>query len=233
MTPVNQTKFGVGGNCLAACLASIFSCELDSLPDMAPPACFTDPLVQARIRRQWLALHGLDYLEINIAGHVWVQGAIPEGPVLFAVESPTPEMRAKGYGHFVVGQLREVGTVVEYQILHDPLGTIAAEYKIVAIGIICRLTNPPDAELQSKRDLELVRVQLRQMQHENDTLRSATDIATPTLEQVAVAGRYCHGSIKGKDFLAQLIAKHEAGKDREIARLTALAQRKWWQVLFA
>ena len=33
---VMQTKRGIGGNCLAACLASIFKVPLESIPDLAP-----------------------------------------------------------------------------------------------------------------------------------------------------------------------------------------------------
>ena len=35
MTPVDQTRFGVGnGNCLAACLASLLNLRLDQVPDV-------------------------------------------------------------------------------------------------------------------------------------------------------------------------------------------------------
>lgn len=139
MKPVFQTKRGLGGNCLAACLASIFEVPLESIPDLAPPECFTDWTVQARLRRQWLRERGLDYLEIDLEkqAYHWTDGAVPAGPCLFAVKSPTPEMRAKGYGHFVVGEVRQNGEGVEYAVHHDPLGPISnetANYEVTAIG---------------------------------------------------------------------------------------------------
>lgn len=143
MKPVFQTKRGLGGNCLAACLATIFEVSLESMPDLAPPECFADWTVQSKLKRQWLSGHGLDYLEIDLDGQAyhWTSGAIPAAPCLFAVKSPTPEMRAKGYGHFVVGKVREANESVEYAVLHDPLGALAATYEITAVGFFVPL-NP-------------------------------------------------------------------------------------------
>lgn len=136
MKRIFQTKRGLGGNCLAACLASIFEVPLESIPDLAPPECFTDWTVQAKLRREWLATRGLDYLEIDLEkqAYHWTQAAIPCGPCLFAVESPTPEMREKGYGHFVVGEIRETGDTIEYAVIHDPLGKLCGPYKVTAAG---------------------------------------------------------------------------------------------------
>ena len=95
MKRVFQTKRGLGGNCLAACLASIFEVPLESMPDLAPPECFTDWTIQPKLRREWLAARDLEYLEIDLEKQAfhWTQNAIPSGPCLFAVQSPTPEMR--------------------------------------------------------------------------------------------------------------------------------------------
>lgn len=148
MIRVYQTKRGIGGNCLAACLASIFHMDLADFPDLAPPECFTDWTVQPRLRNQWLSEKGFDYLEIDLGGQAftWTQAAIPKGPCLFAVESATPELREKGYGHFVVGQLSVDEEGVGYMVIHDPLGELRGDYKITAVGFFVYSGRAPEGE---------------------------------------------------------------------------------------
>lgn len=142
MIPVLQTRHGLGGNCLAACLASIFEVPLESIPELAPPECFVDWAIQPRLRNSWLAERGLAYLEIDVDRQAfqWTQHAIPPGPCLFAMQSSTPEVRERGYGHYVVGDVRptEHGRV-DYVVLHDPTGKPAVDYKLTAVGFFVPL----------------------------------------------------------------------------------------------
>ncbi len=108
------------------------------MPDLAPPECFTDWTVQSRLKRDWLRERGFDYLEIDLKDFRWTQGSVPSSYCLFAVKSPTPEMREKGYGHFVVGAVRERDNGVDYIVLHDPLvpdgGAPSHDYEFTAAG---------------------------------------------------------------------------------------------------
>jgi hypothetical protein len=79
MRRVHQTVFGKGGNCFAACVASLLELEIDKVPnfheehDPSWPAAF----------KTWLAQHGLFPLVINIPtdspddllAHLMVNGA--------------------------------------------------------------------------------------------------------------------------------------------------------------
>ncbi len=56
MTPVDQTREGVGGNCLAACLASIFNCGLADTPELSDAPTWAE---QRRRIDEWLAPRGL------------------------------------------------------------------------------------------------------------------------------------------------------------------------------
>lgn len=116
------------------------------MPDLAPPECFADGAIQSRLRNKWLHEQGLDYLEVDLEkqAYHWTQNAIPASLCLFAIESPTPEMREKGYGHFVVGRLRESADAVDYVVVHDPLEPLEGEtrnYKVTAVGFFVPL-NP-------------------------------------------------------------------------------------------
>lgn len=137
MKPVFQTKKGIGGNCLAACLASLFEIELDSIPDLAPPGCVDDFSMQPRLRKEWLASIGYEYLEIDLRREfAFTEGAIPEGPCLLAVQSRSIGIQELGCAHFVVGELQPREDKVFFQVLHDPLGDILRSYEVLAVGFL-------------------------------------------------------------------------------------------------
>jgi hypothetical protein len=187
--PVFQTKRGIGGNCLAACLATIFEVPLESMPDLAPPETFNDWSVQPKLMRKWLAAYGYDYLEIDLEKqqYHWTDKMTPEGLCLFSVLSPSPELRAKGYGHFLVGKVEQFGDEIQYRIVHDPLGPITEEtskYKVTAAGFFIRsgaftITTAELSALRADREsLMLDRAQLLQRIEELEL-----QIATATAAQ--------------------------------------------------
>lgn len=135
VTPTMQTKHGIGGNCLAAALASIFNVPLESIPDMAPETVIVGETKQTVLLRAWLLARGYHYLEIDLSRQPfsWTDGAIPNVPCLLAVKSETLEVVDKGFGHFVVGTTRQDGDKVEVLVLHDPNGR-KAQYTATAIG---------------------------------------------------------------------------------------------------
>lgn len=83
MKPVEQTRFGLDGNCFAACLASILETPIESIPDP-----FDERLGDARqwrakwdAWRAWLAPRNLTLLEYDD------QGSHPKGYAIMGVIS--------------------------------------------------------------------------------------------------------------------------------------------------
>lgn len=62
MIPVDQTRFGVGGNCLAACLASVLHVALDDVPDLSQAADWSE---QRLLLNAWLEAFGLRAIVVS------------------------------------------------------------------------------------------------------------------------------------------------------------------------
>ena len=108
MKPVFQTKFGLDGNCFPACMASIIGCGIDEVPAVADKN-------QNSVLNDWLASRGLFYFEFEIKS--LMTGAFENVVGVFTIESDTPEVRAAGFTHAVVGKWNANGHPV---LLHDP-----------------------------------------------------------------------------------------------------------------
>jgi len=68
--PVHQTKFGVGGNCFAACLASLFEVPLESMPDFCESGTNDG---WWRSVRMWLAGRGYGVMCVGCSGSEWLE----------------------------------------------------------------------------------------------------------------------------------------------------------------
>lgn len=108
MSPVFQTRFGLEGNCFAACVASILGCPITDVPIVLDGN-------QNRSLNEWLAPRGLFYFEFEIRS--LMTGAFEDAMGIFTVESDTPEVREKGFTHAVVGKWDRLGRPV---LIHDP-----------------------------------------------------------------------------------------------------------------
>lgn len=133
MNPVEQTIFTVeeGGNCMAACLASLFELPLNEVPNAAKEwAKSKDPEYTRAgwlLIEEWLDSFGLEHVEFN--GTEW----IPRGYWIASVPSP----RLEGETHAVIFEgrtfvwdphpdhdtytLDDVRSVYTF-ILKDPMG---------------------------------------------------------------------------------------------------------------
>lgn len=103
MQPIEQTRFTPeeGGNCYAACIASILECSLDEVPQLNGDEGLTEEGYSAYRDRlyDWLRQRNLDPLYFE-AGREWV----PRGYAVLAVRSPRfPELE-----HAVVARDGEV-----------------------------------------------------------------------------------------------------------------------------
>lgn len=107
MIPVEQTKFGLGGNCMVACLASIFEVPIDVIPD----APFEEGLRESVIWQRkwdgwqaWLRRFGLAMVELN--GDAW---KLPGFTILGVISKrPHPKDPAKNLLHTVVARDGEI-----------------------------------------------------------------------------------------------------------------------------
>lgn len=97
MRPVEQTRLTPqeGGNCLAACMASILECPLDEVPQLPPGDAISDETWAEYHPRlaAWLAERNL--VEVTFSAD---QEWHPQGYAILGVESP----RFPGMGHAVV-----------------------------------------------------------------------------------------------------------------------------------
>ena len=90
--PVNQTKFGkFEGNCLAACLASIFGIGIEDVPDFG-----LDTLWYTRFEKWMIEIFSLQPVDLDIANLAdWK----PKGYHLISGKSPRGD-----YDHCIVGK---------------------------------------------------------------------------------------------------------------------------------
>lgn len=99
MIPVKQTRIGYpGGNCFAACVASVFEVPLESLPDLPMEKWASDELWW----KTWM-----DWLAERNCGLVVLHGQTPPGYVLAGGKSPRGD-----FDHQVVA--------LNGNIVHDP-----------------------------------------------------------------------------------------------------------------
>lgn len=97
MKPIDQTIFGERtGNCLAACIASIFECSIDEVGPFSPDGWHDD-------LARWLAPRGFFPICLSLAAETWR----PQGLYVLAGRSPRGD-----FLHAVVARGRE--------IVHDP-----------------------------------------------------------------------------------------------------------------
>lgn len=87
MIPVQQTKFGYpGGNCLAACLASIFEVDIDSVPDFGDGSGWYDKFEQYMMEAHDLQPIDIEYPSCHTPiGYHIINGESPRGDYLHAV----------------------------------------------------------------------------------------------------------------------------------------------------
>jgi hypothetical protein len=113
MKPVDQTKFGNEGNCLAACLASVFECRIEECPDF-------DALYKAGkdwwgAMREFCLPSGYSVIHVGVG---WMPRP-PAGYHLMGGKSPRPDVT---HGHLVV--------VRNGVIVHDPHPSRAGIIKV-------------------------------------------------------------------------------------------------------
>lgn len=98
MKPVSQTKFGQEGNCLMACIASIFEVPLDSLPDL-----------EAMKDRDWFRVMNATLETFGVKA--------------FSVGNSKDRLAPSGY-HIAVGQsprdLQHAVVMLDGKLAHDP-----------------------------------------------------------------------------------------------------------------
>jgi hypothetical protein len=87
MRYVNQTKTGVGGNCFAACIASILDLSLDEVPNF----CARDGDWFKEFQR-WLVARGLFAFEAELADKPTVSRIPPEALCIVSGKSPRDDI---------------------------------------------------------------------------------------------------------------------------------------------
>ena len=99
MIPVMQTRFGVTGNCMQACVASILELPLEEVPDFCNIASEDTWFTQMQA---WFEGHGLWYVEVRFT----YEPKFPDGYYLVSGDGP------RGLRHVCVARAGE--------IVHDP-----------------------------------------------------------------------------------------------------------------
>jgi hypothetical protein len=127
--PVKQTNFGDGGNCFAACIASLLHCSIDEVPETTGYG----GLEQIFILNQWLLKKGLQYLVFHMPQELMEDFfSVSEG-FYYILTIPVTETQ----GHCVVGQ--------GGRIVFDPMGYMSiSDYWVslfarVEIGVLVPL----------------------------------------------------------------------------------------------
>lgn len=111
MKPVNQTRFGANGNCLAACIASILEVPIELVDFTGTEGDWLEK-AQAALRS-----YGFFYLGVNIADHYTLM-AMPANYCIFTGKT---ERNPEGtLLHCVVGILEPNGQEVIFKTVHDP-----------------------------------------------------------------------------------------------------------------
>lgn len=142
MKPVDQTKFGEGGNCLAACIASLLDVDISEMPDTGHQG------YEAALH-EYLEPRGLVYVDVWRGALRRLAAEVPArveemdlgwqpmwvGPILCVLTGPSPRFRDPRLAHAVVG--RSNGWMTE--ILHDPHPSrVGIEY-VSTIGLLVPL----------------------------------------------------------------------------------------------
>lgn len=99
MIPIHQTKFGIGGNCFSACIASILEVGIEDVPLFVRKGRWYGQY------RSWLRTHGLDFLAVI----GWSKSDIKYIPSVYSIVSG---MGARGLLHAVV--------YFDSEMVHDP-----------------------------------------------------------------------------------------------------------------
>ncbi len=114
MNPVFQTRFGGSkapraeqGNCMAACLASIFEIRLGAVPDFDISE-LVDGEGYLKQLQAWLRPKGLWCVSLDLDGQDWR----PLGWAMVGVNSEALDTERTGDGHIVVAY--------DGEIVHDP-----------------------------------------------------------------------------------------------------------------
>lgn len=135
MRPVDQTILGAGGNCFAACLASVLEIPLDQVPDVGGGHYGEDEEARRRWARaffrrlnDWLAPRGLAYFEI------WPQGRLEE---TWAWECISPRLRWIGLG--MARGLEHAVVMIGDRLEHDPHPARRGVDALVGIGLLVPL----------------------------------------------------------------------------------------------
>lgn len=97
MIPIEQTKLGYGGNCYAACVASILECDLDHVPQVH--------LDEDGVMEDWNESY-MPRLNLWLSHmNLWIQpnitfpdGGLPRGYTILSAQSK----RVEGYLHAMV-----------------------------------------------------------------------------------------------------------------------------------
>ena len=103
MKPVMQTKFGTQGNCLTACIASLFEMNIDQVMDFHtgtdPDASQTDPTavnIFWNNVHQWLNQNNFGMIHLGSPENILETIGMVEGYFLVGGKSP------RGYSHSVI-----------------------------------------------------------------------------------------------------------------------------------
>lgn len=126
MIAVTQTRTGPGGNCFAACMASILEIPLHVVPELAADD-------QTERAQRFLEDFGLYYVQVDPDDPV-LETAFSHGDVFHTIEGTSP----RGGQHAVVG--------LNGEMIHDPHpqdGTGRGLVSVDAYGLICaRMARP-------------------------------------------------------------------------------------------
>lgn len=100
MIPIKQTVLGRGGNCFAACIASIMELELENVPNFCTNENWREET------NKWLSTFGFFYMDFHLAGDLRDELCQYWGYHIIAGDSP------RGLRHATVGY--------RGHIYHDP-----------------------------------------------------------------------------------------------------------------
>ena len=132
MKPVKQTKFGQGGNCFPAVLASLLEVELEDVPDFMNeyrPEYHQSSMLAHRKMNEWLVKnHKIFLIVINFDFDPKEKGGYVDA-WLFGYWIAA--VRYEGIAHVVIMKNNEM--------VFDPAGREFDDYKFEAAYVVCKV----------------------------------------------------------------------------------------------
>ena len=120
MKPVNQTKFGDGGNCQQAVLASLLKCDLDDVPDFANQYKTGETMFYEMNR--WL-IERIGYYFLPFTVERWWIREHLHGIWIAGVKN-------------IKTQIKHVVIMEHVEMIHDPAGRTFEEYQLEEVWIL-------------------------------------------------------------------------------------------------